>query len=116
MLSTLLTLTTVGFFISRHYCNDKLVSVSIDLPADSCCNDDGKECCHDDNLFVILKVEFTQPVIDEISISELNLFGTVNKELVTEYAKAYLPASTITDPSLPLETHLFLAKLQSYLL
>nr|NQU90294.1 hypothetical protein [Bacteroidota bacterium] len=116
ILSALLILTTVGFNISRHYCGDKLVAVSIDLPTEPCCNDMENECCHDDNMLVIFKVDFTKPVAGELSISDLDLFGTLNKELVNEYANFYLPANIITDPSPPPGTHLFLAKIQSYLL
>jgi len=86
MLYALLILSTIGFAISRHYCNDKLMSISVNLPNESCCDDFESECCHDEKMMVVLKVDLTQPVASETPISEIDLFSNTPSEPVSAYS------------------------------
>ncbi len=61
LLTSLLLLTTVGFVISRHYCNNILVSTSLDIPAGSCNHSMDDDCCHNSNNYIVLKAYFVQP-------------------------------------------------------
>jgi hypothetical protein len=116
MLATLLIITTVGFVISRHYCDNELISVSIDLPADRCCDDVAGNCCQNENETLILKVDFTQPVSEEVSISQLDLFGTSYVEQLSNIEEQDVTESLVLNYPLPYGTHAFLAKIQSFLL
>jgi hypothetical protein len=53
----LLLVSTTGFSVSRHYCGNKLVDISVDKKADPCCND--SDCCHTETVFVKLNDDFT---------------------------------------------------------
>jgi len=115
-LATLLILTTVGFVISRHYCSDELVSVQVDIPADNCCDEDADKCCHNESETFILKVDFTQPVSNEVKLSEHNLHGQTYVELSTEIFQSLVTNNLVLDHRPPNSTPDFLAKIQSYLL
>lgn len=116
MLATLLIITTVGFVISRHYCNDELISVSIDVPADNCCEDVPDDCCQNENETLILKVEFTQPAGIEINISEQVLLPTIFELKASDLDEHNVSDSPVLDYPLPYGVHAFLAKIQSFLL
>lgn len=115
-LATLLILTTVGFVISRHYCNGELVSVQVDIPADNCCDEDADNCCHNENETFILKVDFTQPISDEVNLPGHNLYGGFCVGLLTEVFQNRVTKSLVIDGHPPETTADFLAKIQSFLL
>ncbi len=115
-IATLLILTTVGFVITRHYCNGELVSVQVDIPADNCCDEEADNCCHNENETFILDIDFTQPVNTVISIFETMLFDTPTLNLTEKLADQLVVVNSLTDPAHPPAIHLFLAKIQSYLL
>ncbi len=76
IVASLLTLSTMGFVISRHYCNSMLVSVTLDAAVDHCC--DGKmdgNCCHSDNEYIVLKADYALPLIQQIDIAETDVFN-----------------------------------------
>jgi hypothetical protein len=43
-LTLLMLFMSAGIAVSQHYCNNELVSVSVDQPAEPCCDDDN--CCN----------------------------------------------------------------------
>jgi len=115
-LAILLVISTVGVTISKHYCSNELVSISIVSSADYCCDEPGSDCCHNEDTFVILKADFSAPSIIITSIVELELFVSIYTA-VTEILLDIVTSSNIEvviKP--PLETHQFLAKIQAYLL
>lgn len=69
----LLTLSTAGFVISRHYCEQILVSSAINTPADKCDNNKTDDCCHDEALYVVLKIDYLQPVSENVKISVIDV-------------------------------------------
>ena len=64
------TISTTGFTISKHYCCDRLVSVTINNEAKSCC-DPESGCCHNENERIELKEDFiSAQEIEKVSIPE----------------------------------------------
>ena len=72
------TITTTGFTISRHYCGERLISVSIDNEAESCCGSENG-CCHNENERFEIKDDFIAAQdLEELSIPvHENLFPIV---------------------------------------
>jgi hypothetical protein len=116
ILSMLLILSTAGVVISKHYCQDKLVAVSVNYQVKDCCDGPKGECCRNENVLVNLEVDFSIPVIDELSICEIDLFGSGYIEFSCEQVECHRPSYLLVDSSPPPGTQLFLAKIQSYLL
>jgi hypothetical protein len=116
ILALLLVLTTSGMVISKHYCGNMLVSISIDSQAKQCCDGRDNHCCHNKNETLILKAEFTYQVVIEPNITYFKIFGTEFADLLNEFPNSALPAFIIADPSPPPGIHLFLARIQAYLL
>jgi hypothetical protein len=58
VISLALLLSTIGVSITRHYCEGKLVSVSLENTHKSCC---GEKCksCHSDSFLVKVTDNFT---------------------------------------------------------
>jgi len=72
------TITTTGFTISRHYCGDMLVSVSVNNDAKSCCGSENG-CCHNENQRFEIKDNFiAAQELEELTIPvHDNLFPVV---------------------------------------
>ena len=74
ILAVLLMISTMGMAVSKHYCGDDLVSVSMFEEAETCCGDMG--CCHTENEFFQVKEDFSAPVISTIPfLAELDILG-----------------------------------------
>ncbi|MBZ4677050.1 MAG: hypothetical protein JG782_1670 [Anaerophaga sp.] len=52
----LLLISTTGLAVSKHYCDDELISVKLNNEADPCCEDGA--CCHTENQFLHLDEDF----------------------------------------------------------
>lgn len=116
ILISLLILSTVGFVVSRHYCNNQLISVSVDSPADKCSDNMKDDCCNDKNKYVVLHVDFTQPVVEEMTISEINIFSIELDSLFKEVASANATSNPPL-PVVPIAGHnAALSLIQSFLL
>ena len=116
ILTSLLLLVTVGFVVSRHYCDDILVSVALDAPADKCSDAMSDNCCHDDSEYMVLKTDYTQPVVEKLTVAETDvLFNEINF-LFDEFA----PENTVNNLHLvfvpPLGKNKALSLNQSFLL
>ena len=59
-MSFVFLLTTMGFTVSKHYCGNELVDVSINVEAESCCDMEG--CCHNENEHFQLEEEFVSSI------------------------------------------------------
>jgi hypothetical protein len=64
-----LLVVTMGFTVSKHYCGDKLVSISVNHEAESCCDMDG--CCHNETNHYQLEDDFVYSFI----ITDVELTG-----------------------------------------
>ncbi len=74
ILSMLLLIATIGFVVSKHYCNGQLVSVTLLHEAHSCCGD--SDCCHNEDLLVKVKNDFSSPVISTVpELAGLDILG-----------------------------------------
>lgn len=74
ILSCLLLIATMGMAVSKHYCSDDLVSVSLFDEADNCCDEMG--CCHTENKFIQVKDDFSTPAISTIPmLAEITILG-----------------------------------------
>ena len=62
VLSTLLLLSTIGLAVSRHYCGEKLVEISLTGEVGSCC-DMQSNCCHDESQTFQLDQDYPVPVV-----------------------------------------------------
>ncbi|HEC43463.1 MAG TPA: hypothetical protein ENI20_11600 [Bacteroides sp.] len=58
VVSAILLLATVGLTIDKHYCDTRLVSISILGDTETCCDmEDG--CCHDESDTFLLTTDYT---------------------------------------------------------
>lgn len=118
IVSLLLLTTTVGFSISKHYCGEDLISISISHEAESCCDMEGENgCCHNEteayqlnNIFVI------SPVLDNSSVNHIDLlfslfYITIEDISLVEGNSIY----QIPESPPPINLHTVLSKLQSFL-
>lgn len=113
-MSMLFLLTTMGFTVSKHYCGNKLVDVSINVEAESCCNMEG--CCHNDNEHFQLKEEFVSSInIDSFENIGIDLLFPVYFLSVTieqtETTKSEIEYTDIPPPKIQTS----LALLQTFL-
>lgn len=120
ILSMLLVITTAGFSISKHFCGDKVVSVSLNKEAPSCCNN-AKACnsCHNESQHFQLKTDFITSSnyvnLDDISENILTLTPELFQFSVKEFEDAGI-FHVFTDTSPPLKILTHLANLQTFLL
>jgi hypothetical protein len=72
MVSVLLLFTTTGLTISKHFCNEYLISTSLYAKSESCCGDDS--CCqHETESFQIMEkfqpsIQTRTPLLVEIDL------------------------------------------------
>ena len=112
--------TTTGFTISKHYCGDDLISMTIDSKTKSCCGDESCNCCHNETEIIQLKEHFIN-FISKISLNnnvtiDLLIFSNLfdqNYSCITENVNNNL---IFNDTSPPKQTRDTLAGIQSYLL
>ena len=73
-LSLVLLISTMGMVVSKHYCGNEVVSVSINHASDSCC--DMENCCSTETHTYQVKDDFSSPVITTIPVlAELDILG-----------------------------------------
>lgn len=64
ILSMLLLISTVGLAISKHYCGGELISTSLFVEADACCDSD--DCCKNETEVFQLDEDFSVSTTLEI--------------------------------------------------
>jgi hypothetical protein len=112
----LLLLSTIGFTVSKHYCCGELISRSLFVEADSCCESD--DCCKNETEAFQFDEDFSvSPILElpasvQIDLLEIPLLAT---NLTTE-GIAVLDDFLLTDSLPPPKTQSFLAIRQSFLL
>ncbi len=73
-LSAVLLAATIGVAVSKHYCGDAMISVSLNDEATGCC--EGGACCHNENHFFQLDVDLSVPPAVKIPVySQLFIWG-----------------------------------------
>ena len=75
ILSFVLLVSTMGMAVSKHYCGEDLISVSVfNSENDACCDMD--DCCHDEAHFFKVQEDFYTPQISTIPVlAELDILG-----------------------------------------
>ncbi len=115
-ISFLLLAATTGILVSKHYCGDFMVGISLFDEADSCCDSDS--CCHNETDFYQLDEDFSVS-------SEAGVPGTVALSLLSSFTNdAATPSwihttrTNITDKQSvpPPKIQTILSLKQSYLL
>ena len=114
--SILLLLTTMGLTISKHYCGGNLVSTSVFVEADSCCND--SDCCNNETEFFQLDEDFSLVSVSKVpQTAEFDLlyfailvynFNVIESEEADDFFEVDLPP--------PPKIQTTLSQRQSYLL
>jgi len=116
ILSMLLLLSTTGLAISKHYCGGELISTSLFVEADSCCDSD--DCCKnetevfqlDEDFSVSTALELPESVqIDLLAVSLVVFNLSIEENLIVD-------EFLITDSPPPPKIQTSLAKRQTYLL
>jgi hypothetical protein len=115
-ISILLLTTTMGFSVSRHYCNNKIVEIKIDKVADTCCDDD--TCCRTETIVVQLQEDATSVanVIIPAQVELSTFFSSFIVLFNTHQPESEIVSFNVTDSSPPLSIHTVLSIIQSYLL
>lgn len=106
----------VGFSVSKHYCNNQFISYSINAPDSSCCEDCNNDCCHNEDQLIVLKVDFSIPVTAVTNIGKVILFANKQIETTSDLIEGHGNNDIEINLKPPLGIHVFLAKIQSYLL
>ena len=71
-ISIILLTTTVGFSVSKHYCGNELVSVSIDHEEKPCCDMDA--CCHNETkVFQLNENVVISPALENNFVNSVDL-------------------------------------------
>jgi len=116
-ISILLLTVTAGFSISKHYCGPRLVSVSVNHEAESCCDMEGtSNCCHNETKSFQLDEDFTTSSVYQndslksIDLFIVNLIITDLHSVSEDYQQVFVPESPP-----PKDTQTVLSRLQSYL-
>jgi len=116
ILASLLIFTTMGFDVSKHYCGQLLISISLDSQANNCCGDMYSNCCHNENEYIVLKVDYAQSAAEQLSIAVINILSIEFDSLSNEVLSSNRHRSHLF-PFFPKPgTNKFLSIIQSYLL
>jgi hypothetical protein len=106
----------MGFSISKHYCSDNLISVTVNHEAKSCC-DMESGCCHNETSFYQLDNDFVSSAfIDNVTINQTNLLFPLYYVLIenistTEVETIY----RVPESPPPLKIQAVLSSMQTYL-
>jgi hypothetical protein len=75
ILSFVLLVSTMGMAVSKHYCGEDLISVSVfNSENDACCDMD--DCCQNENQIYQVKEDFSIPPVSTIPVlAELDILG-----------------------------------------
>ena len=116
ILSSMLLVTTMGYTVSRHYCGDRLISISINAEAESCCGINSG-CCHDEPEYCQLEEDYVSPVVlQNVQIANFKiLFPIVFSHYYDEPGPEFYKADEFTESPIPPKIQTILSTLQTYL-
>ncbi|HKK82478.1 MAG TPA: hypothetical protein VJ909_09525 [Prolixibacteraceae bacterium] len=116
LLTLLMIMMSAGIAVSQHYCNNQLVSISIDQPAESCCDD--SNCCNTSTTLIMMdeeavKAETNQtPSVHQHILYLKNAFHFVFDNIYTEKTRAIEKYAS----PLPVTLKTLLSTIQVYIL
>jgi hypothetical protein len=107
--------TTTGFSISKHYCSNNLVSITINHEAESCCDMD--DCCHNETNHYQLEDNFVfSYVITDVDIQTIDiLFPVIFTILNVETEIDSFSENIFSELPLPQNIQTVLSLFQTYL-
>ena len=113
----ILTVVTMGFSVSQHYCGGQLVSVSVNENAESCCGPVGT-CCQNEIIHLQLEDDYVIGAAYELlNTAEQEFFFYATPVVLTnELTRKLTVEEKFSDFSPPLDLPTYLASLQTYLL
>lgn len=111
-------ITTMGFSISKHYCRNNLISVTINQEAKSCCGMNSESgCCHNETTFHHLEDDFVySSFVNNSTINQIDLLFPlfyIIAENISENENETIFRIPETPPPLKIQT--VLSHLQTYL-
>lgn len=104
IITLLLIITTAGFTVSKHFCENRLVSVSIYDNAAPCNHQGNANCCHASQVHFQLENEFDlkefsiMPNMKEVQVS--TMFSATNLFVKQENLLQNFPYATLKIPLL----------------
>ena len=107
--------STMGFTVSKHYCGSRLVDVSINKEAQSCCSKEGtSKCCHNETHHFQVEDDFNMVMDAQISIPFVYVAPVVFlfSDIIEEEAEDFVEIEASPPPP-PLGIRLSI--IQSYL-
>jgi len=113
ILFLLLFITTTGLIVSKHFCREVLISASVYLEAENCCE---KECCRNQSEFLQLDEDYQVSEVTQVPAVFFSSYILETGFLLMsdlQYEKQYLP---VADDPPPTEVPTRLSLKQSYLL
>lgn len=113
----LLTAVTMGFSVSQHYCGDRLVSVSVNETAETCCGPEG-DCCQNEVVYFQLDDDF---VIESSNVKQQSFdqnftYPATEYIIIDDFSKKVNHKELFADSSPPIDLPTYLASIQTYLL
>ncbi len=58
----IMMVSTMGFTITKHYCGEDLIDLSIASEVENCCDMEG-DCCHNEQQTYQMEEDYTAPVV-----------------------------------------------------
>lgn len=116
IISLLLLVTTTGMAVSKHFCDELLVSTSFFAETEACC--DGDACCHHESEFFQLKDDFQPSMPEKVPASvEIELISYEVMSLTPEdLSSTFHNTFAENKPPSPPKIQTVLSLKQSYLL
>ena len=116
IIALVLLITTMGLTVSKHYCKDNLVKVSINAEAESCC-DMENGCCRNETKHYQLEEDFVSTMlVYDLPDSGIDvLFPIVFSLIQIEPGKEIPSAIIYSDLPPPPKIQTTLSLLQTYL-
>lgn len=118
-LSFLLLFATMGLTVSKHYCCEELIEVSINAEAEPCCGDMGSsDCCHDETEIYQFDEDFVSPdIVQDVQPIDIDMLFSVAFVYVF-YTPAIVEKDILNDAESPptLNLHTDLSFLQTFLI
>ncbi|MCF8362569.1 MAG: hypothetical protein K9G70_08095 [Prolixibacteraceae bacterium] len=116
LLTLLMFIMSAGIAVSQHYCNNQLVSISVDQTAEPCCDDDN--CCNTSTTIIMMDEDAVKAEINHapsVHQQTLHLIYTYLFVFNNNYSETTSGVEKFTSPPpVPLKT--FLSVIQTYIL
>jgi hypothetical protein len=116
ILSALLLATTTGLLVSKHFCNEMLISTAVYAEAETCC--ETADCCNTETEIFQLDEEYSAPVVSGLpDLVELELpFSTAGDYNLMLSERINFLTIPQKEPPPPPTVLKFLSLRQTYLL